>query len=44
VLFCYENDDEYVNDECHEFDGKRLLAADHTDVKRKIAQRRRKAR
>jgi molecular chaperone HtpG len=33
VLFCYENVDEYVMTNVHEFDGKRLLAADHTDVK-----------
>ena len=33
VLFCYENVDEYVMTNVHEFDGKRLLAADHADVK-----------
>jgi molecular chaperone HtpG len=33
VLFCYENVDEYVMSNVHEFDGKRLLAADHADVK-----------
>jgi len=33
VLFCYEAVDEYVFSHVHEFDGKRLLAADHADVK-----------
>ncbi|HUJ44676.1 MAG TPA: molecular chaperone HtpG [Opitutaceae bacterium] len=33
VLFCYENVDEYVMGHVHEFDGKRLIAADHADVK-----------
>ena len=33
VLFCYENVDEYVMANAHEFDGRRLLAADHADVK-----------
>jgi molecular chaperone HtpG len=33
VLFCYENVDEYVMSHVHEFDGKRLIAADHADVK-----------
>ena len=33
VLFCYENVDEYVMSHVHAFDGKRLIAADHADVK-----------
>jgi molecular chaperone HtpG len=33
VLFCYENVDEYVMTNVHEFDGKHLVAADHADVK-----------
>jgi TNF receptor-associated protein 1 len=33
VLFCYENVDEYVMGNVHEFDGKRLIAADHADIK-----------
>ncbi len=33
VLFCYENVDEYVMSHVHEFDGRRLIAADHADVK-----------
>jgi molecular chaperone HtpG len=33
VLFCYESVDEYVMSHVHEFDGKRLVAADHADVK-----------
>ncbi|MFA5057337.1 MAG: molecular chaperone HtpG [Opitutaceae bacterium] len=33
VLFCYENVDEYVMNNVHTFDDKRLLAADHADVK-----------
>ncbi|MBL9214443.1 MAG: molecular chaperone HtpG [Opitutaceae bacterium] len=33
VLFCYEAVDEYVMNNVREFDGKRLTAADHADVK-----------
>ncbi|MFZ9682013.1 MAG: molecular chaperone HtpG [Cephaloticoccus sp.] len=33
VLFCYESVDEYVMTNVREFDGKKLLAADHADVK-----------
>ena len=33
VLFCYESVDEYVMNHVHEFDGRRLIAADHADVK-----------
>jgi molecular chaperone HtpG len=33
VLFCYETVDEYVMSHVHEFDGKRLVAADQADVK-----------
>ena len=33
VLFCYEPIDEYVMNNVHEFDGKKLVAADHADVK-----------
>lgn len=33
VLFCYEAVDEYVMNNVREFDGKKLTAADHTDVK-----------
>jgi molecular chaperone HtpG len=33
VLFCYETVDEYVMGNVREFDGKRLTAADHADVK-----------
>ncbi len=33
VLFCYESVDEYVMNHVREFDGKKLLAADHADVK-----------
>ena len=33
VLFCYESVDEYVMSHVREFDGKRLIAADHADVK-----------
>ncbi len=33
VLFCYEAVDEYVMTHVREFDGKKLLAADHADVK-----------
>ena len=33
VLFCYESIDEYVMSHVREFDGKRLIAADHADVK-----------
>jgi molecular chaperone HtpG len=33
VLFCYEPVDEYVMNNVREFDGKRLIAADHGDVK-----------
>jgi TNF receptor-associated protein 1 len=33
VLFCYEAVDEYVMSNVREFDGKKLIAADHADVK-----------
>ncbi len=33
VLFCYETVDEYVMNHVREFDGRRLVAADHADVK-----------
>jgi len=33
VLFCYEAVDEYVMNSLREFDGKKLTAADHADVK-----------
>jgi TNF receptor-associated protein 1 len=33
VLFCYEAVDEYVMANVREFDGKKLIAADHADVK-----------
>jgi len=33
VLFCYEAVDEYVMNNAREFDGKKLVAADHADVK-----------
>src|SRR3954466_6452117 len=33
VLFCYEPVDEYVMNNVREFDGKKLLSADHVDVK-----------
>jgi TNF receptor-associated protein 1 len=33
VLFCYEAVDEYVMNSAREFDGKKILAADHADVK-----------
>jgi TNF receptor-associated protein 1 len=33
VLFCYEPIDEYVMNNIREFDGKKLVAADHADVK-----------
>jgi molecular chaperone HtpG len=33
VLLCYEPVDEYVFSNVREFDGKKLLAADHADVK-----------
>ena len=33
VLFCYEPVDEYVMNNVREFDGKKLTAADHADVK-----------
>src|SRR5437773_2585414 len=33
VLFCYEAVDEYVMNHVREFDGKKLTAADHADVK-----------
>jgi hypothetical protein len=33
VLFCYETVDEYVMNNVREFDGKKLAAADHADVK-----------
>jgi TNF receptor-associated protein 1 len=33
VLFCYEAVDDYVFSNVREFDGKKLLAADHADVK-----------
>jgi molecular chaperone HtpG len=33
VLFCHETVDEYVMNHVREFDGKKLTAADHADVK-----------
>ena len=33
VLFCYETVDEYVMNNVREFDGKKITAADHADVK-----------
>jgi TNF receptor-associated protein 1 len=33
VLFCYEPVDEYVMNNVREFDGKKIIAADHVDVK-----------
>lgn len=33
VLFCYESVDEYVMNNVREFDGKKLLSADSSDVK-----------
>ncbi|HUR57116.1 MAG TPA: molecular chaperone HtpG [Opitutaceae bacterium] len=33
VVFCYEPVDEYVMNNVREFDGKKLAAADHADVK-----------
>jgi TNF receptor-associated protein 1 len=33
VLFCYEPVDEYVMNNVREFDGKKLAAADHSDIK-----------
>jgi TNF receptor-associated protein 1 len=33
VIFCYEAVDEYVMNNVREFDGKKLTAADHADVK-----------
>jgi molecular chaperone HtpG len=33
VIFCYESVDEYVMNNVREFDGKKLTAADHADVK-----------
>ncbi|WP_043587279.1 molecular chaperone HtpG [Geminisphaera colitermitum] len=33
VLFCYEAVDEYVMNNVREFEGKKLIAADHADVK-----------
>jgi molecular chaperone HtpG len=33
VLFCYEAVDEYVMNNVREFDGKKLIAADHGEVK-----------
>jgi molecular chaperone HtpG len=33
VLFCYEPVDEYVMNHVREFDGKKITAADHADVK-----------
>ena len=33
VIFCYEAVDEYVMSNVREFDGKKLTAADHSDVK-----------
>ena len=33
MLFCYEPVDEYVMNNVREFDGKKLIAADHGDVK-----------
>jgi molecular chaperone HtpG len=33
VLFCYESVDEYVMNNVREFDGKKITAADHADIK-----------
>jgi TNF receptor-associated protein 1 len=33
VLYCYESVDEYVMNNVREFDGRKLAAADHADVK-----------
>jgi molecular chaperone HtpG len=33
VLYCYETVDEYVMNNVREFDGKKIAAADHSDVK-----------
>ena len=33
VLFCYESVDEYVMNNVREFEGKKIAAADHADVK-----------
>jgi TNF receptor-associated protein 1 len=33
VLYCFESVDEYVMNNVREFDGKKLIAADHADVK-----------
>jgi TNF receptor-associated protein 1 len=33
VIFCYETVDEYVMNNVREFDGKKITAADHADVK-----------
>lgn len=33
VLFCHESVDEYVMSHAREFDGKKIIAADHADVK-----------
>ena len=33
VLFCYEAVDDYVMNNAREFDGRKLIAADHADVK-----------
>ncbi|MDE3084259.1 MAG: molecular chaperone HtpG, partial [Verrucomicrobiota bacterium] len=33
VLFCYEAVDEYVMNHIREFDGKKIISADHADVK-----------
>jgi TNF receptor-associated protein 1 len=33
VLFCYETVDEYVMSNVREFDGKKIVAADHSEVK-----------
>ena len=33
VLFCYEPVDEYVMNNAREFDGRKIIAADHADVK-----------
>ena len=33
VLFCYESVDEYVMNNVREFDGKKITAADHADVR-----------
>jgi molecular chaperone HtpG len=33
VLFCYESVDEYVMNNVREFDGKKIVAADHGEVK-----------